>query len=153
MNRFFTKKYVLVLLALLYSLSSVGDDKFELSKYRFLLGNHEEIKNIKNYAEKGHAEAAYYMGEAYFWGKGVEVNMNLSKEWYLKSAEACWPDSLYVIAICLMDGSFGCKKNTTKAIKYFKKAAEQGHKNSIDALREFRGQSKIKIGIPGTVYL
>jgi len=45
------------------------------------------IDRVKEYAESGNTEAQYLLGQAYWYGLGIDRNLTLAREWLLKAAE------------------------------------------------------------------
>lgn len=49
--------------------------------------NTQTIEYYKAKAEKGNAEAQYYLGECYFHGKEIPIDKAKAVEWWQKAAE------------------------------------------------------------------
>ena len=76
-------------------------------------------------AEKGHAGAQYMVGEAYFWGDGVEENKEAAVKWYKLAAEKGYVDAYYDVG-CAYHYGEGVKENEEEAVRWYKLAAENG---------------------------
>lgn len=62
---------------------------------------------------------------------GAMVNMKTAVEWYLKAAEKGYADALYRMGECYEHGT-GVEADSDQARSYYRRAAEQGHKEEID---------------------
>ena len=67
----------------------------------------------------------YQIGNAYYFGKGVEKDLNKAFEWYKKAAQKYTP-AQYSLGFMYVNG-YGTGKNIDEAFKMYEKAAEQGH--------------------------
>lgn len=76
-------------------------------------------------ADRGHASAQYYLGDAYFHGDGVPKDDAQAVYWFGKAAEQGVLDAQYNLAICYLHGK-GTPQDNTQAAYWFLKAAEQG---------------------------
>lgn len=119
-------------------------------------------------AEKGNAEAMFYIGNLYFFslyeaksdkGRGALMhalqhrggmmmpwnmverkipNFEKALEWYLKSAEAGWVPGM-VSAGCMLHQGQGMKKDDEKAKQLLMQAADLGDNRAKGALKDFFG--------------
>jgi TPR repeat protein len=103
-------------------------------KAAYYSGDHSNFKLLLDNALNGDPEAQFIIGESYFWGYGVDQSYSEAQKWYQISADNGNPNSLYWIAGNTLMGSKGFIKSTNKAIEYFERAAEKGHKGAICAL-------------------
>ncbi len=85
----------------------------------------EDIKRLRNAAEKGDPDAQYDLGVCYSDGDGVEEDHAEAAKWYRKSAEQGYPEAQYDLATCYHNGD-GVEKDPTEAAKWYRKAAGQG---------------------------
>ncbi|WP_206675637.1 Sel1-like repeat-containing protein kinase family protein, partial [Capnocytophaga canis] len=77
-------------------------------------------------ANKGHSEAQYDLGEAYYSGIGISKDYNEAVKWYRKAAEQGHSRAQYSLGDMYNDG-YGVSKDYYEAVKWFRKAAEQGY--------------------------
>lgn len=103
------------------------------------------FEHFSEYAKMGNATAQYYLGEMYYYGKGVFQDYAKAVEWYRKSAEQGNADAQCSLGY-MYTFSKGVSSDYTKAVEWFRKSAEQG--NAIgqnwlgDAYRDGRGVSQ-----------
>ena len=83
-------------------------------------------------AKQGDAYAQLWIGDCYFYGRGVPENKEEAVKWYLKSADQGYAEAQYWLGYCYANG-FGIETNSTKshywldkAIRWFKRAADRG---------------------------
>ena len=78
-------------------------------------------------AQDGDVDAQYSVGDAYYYGEGVEQDYAEAVKWYRLAAEQgdVWAQIIlgYVYYRCE-----GVKQDFAEAIKWWQMAAEQGHK-------------------------
>ncbi len=72
-------------------------------------------------AEKGNGYAMYALGNAYFYGKGIETNYEKAYEWYQKSVIKGLPYACYRLGEMLRKGQ-GCDENIDLSDEYFSRA-------------------------------
>lgn len=93
----------------------------------------DDVTQQKRSAEKGDADAAYYLGLQYLTGinasNGVAKDYAEAFKWFSKAADLNHPDGQYYVGYCYYDGE-GVEKNYTEAVKWFRKSADQ---NDLDA--------------------
>lgn len=95
----------------------------------------EAVARFQEAADRGHAGAAYALGEAYNAGRGVVQDATAGARWIDTAAERGEPRAQYVLGAALYDGS-GVSQNYTQAAEYLTKAAEQGHADAQFLLGE-----------------
>jgi len=78
-------------------------------------------------AKQGHAEASYYVGYYYQYGKGVPQNLEEAVNWYQKAALEKDKDALYHLALILLQKEEPDFKNAATLLG---EAAKQGHPNA-----------------------
>lgn len=76
-----------------------------------------------------------FVGSAYFWGDGVEVDRAKAFGYYLTSAEKGNPETQYKIGSCYANGQ-GTDRDEEKALYWYRKSAAQGYSEAIDALNK-----------------
>ncbi|MBO4649012.1 MAG: sel1 repeat family protein [Lentisphaeria bacterium] len=79
---------------------------------------------LREKAEAGDAESAFYLGNEYYYGEHRKINYTLAAYWYLKAAEKGIPEAQYNYAACLESGR-GVKINLPEAFSWYQKAAKQ----------------------------
>ncbi|MFK8300675.1 hypothetical protein ACI762_08130 [Capnocytophaga canimorsus] len=77
-------------------------------------------------ANKGHSEAQYDLGEAYYSGIGISKDYNEAVKWYRKAAEQGHSRAQYNLGEAYYSG-IGISKDYNEAVKWYGKAAEQGY--------------------------
>jgi uncharacterized protein len=93
----------------------------------------DEIRFIRIAANKGDAEAQYYLALAYDTGDGVEKDQKKAIEWYQKSAAQDYVDSMFNLAVSYNDGE-GVEQNKELALLWYTKAAEKGDSDAQNNL-------------------
>jgi len=81
-------------------------------------------------AEAGSADAAMFLGNAYFNGAGVERDRKAGMQWYMTAAERGHPLAQFRIGLAYLSGN-GMVRDDSQGILWVNKAAEQ---NLPDAL-------------------
>jgi TPR repeat protein len=96
---------------------------------------------LKKAAERGDAEAHYFIGIAYEQGRGVVADQTEATRWFRKGAQMGDPSSQNSLAIELAEG-IGTRINVGEAVEWFQKSAEQGNYEAACnlALHFMRGQ-------------
>jgi hypothetical protein len=84
------------------------------------------IKWFTKAAEKGFAEAGFWLGYMYEAGVGINQHYKTAIACYLKAAESGYPDAQYKIGYMYANG-IGIEKNNAQALTWFMKAAEQNY--------------------------
>jgi len=86
----------------------------------------EKLKETKEKAENGDAEAMFYLGYMYGYGKnGVEEDLEEAYKWYKKSADAGDVMGTALVGSCLLNG-WGVKKDRTEGLTMLAVAAAGG---------------------------
>lgn len=84
---------------------------------------------FKAEADKGDAEAQFWVGRCYANGEGVAKNYMFAAEWYTKSANQDYFKAQHNLALLYYEGN-GVKQDYRKALELFKKA-EESHSNPM----------------------
>ena len=58
-------------------------------------------------AEQGYSAAQFGMGTAYFYGMGIQRDLNEAARWYRKAADQGYPNALYNLGVLQMMGYDG----------------------------------------------
>lgn len=74
-----------------------------------------------------------FVGSAYYWGDGVEMDREKAFGYYLTSAQKGNPETQYKIGNCYETGQ-GTEKDMEKALEWYNKSATQGYPDAIKAL-------------------
>lgn len=74
-----------------------------------------------------------FVGSAYFWGDGIQIDREKAFGYYLTSAQKGNPETQYKIGYCYETGQ-GTTQNMEEALSWYKKSAAQGYPEAIDAL-------------------
>ena len=112
----------------------------------------EAAKWYHKAAEQGHADAHYALGLAYYNGYGVEQDYMKAAEWFRKAADKGHGESEYDLELAYQEaakqgnvdaqyelgvmhsnGNF-VEKDLEEAVKWFRKAADKGHKKAEEEL-------------------
>lgn len=94
-------------------------------------------------AAAGDAEAAFYLGNEYYYGENRVANLTLAAYWFHKAAEKGIPEAQFNYASCLESGH-GVKADLQEAFSWYKKAADQDF-----APASFRIARFYTTGVPG----
>ena len=89
-------------------------------------GNTKAVEWYRKSAEQGNVIAQYYLGEMYYYGRGVSRDDAKAMEWYRKSAEQGNADAQYNLGI-MYEYGYGVSKDNAKAVEWYRKSAEQGN--------------------------
>jgi TPR repeat protein len=77
-------------------------------------------------AEKGDADAAFYLGQAYRLGRGVALNLGAAQSWFERAAQKGHVDAQATLGLLLFQNG-----NQPEGLKWLKAAAEQGEARSL----------------------
>ncbi len=77
-------------------------------------------------AQEGNVEAMFFLGDAYYTGRGIERDYAKSAGWYLAAARQDHAQAMTNLAYLYLNG-YGVKKDYEKAFNWFKSAAELGN--------------------------
>ena len=83
-------------------------------------------------AEQGYAEAQYYLGFMYWYGRyGIPQSTDEAVKWYLEAAEQGHIEAQYTLGqaygLGQHDFGVGIPRDAIEAVKWYRQAAEQGH--------------------------
>ena len=101
----------------------------------------EAVKWYRKAAEQGSARAQCYLGECYYYGRGVSQDYSEAVKWYSKAAEQGYASAQCNLGYCYQYGQ-GVSQDYTEAVKWYRKAAEQGSADAQNNLgnRYYNGQ-------------
>ncbi|WP_445357881.1 tetratricopeptide repeat protein [Microbulbifer sp. ANSA002] len=125
-------------------ISAAGGDEGEIAKFLFRSGDYSRVNDIFLASKKGDHEAQYLLGQAFFWGRGVERDYIQSKKWYIRSADGGYSEAQYIVANYMLEGAFSYEQSPSLSIQYLEKAAINKHAKAICALVDLQkgGYSK-----------
>lgn len=83
------------------------------------------VPALRQKALAGDSISAFYLADAYFYGKKTRKNPVLAVYWYRFSAEKGVPEAQYNLACCLESGT-GCRKDPAQAFSWYEKASSGG---------------------------
>lgn len=93
-------------------------------------------------AKQGDAYAQLWIGDCYFFGRGIPENKEEAAKWYLKAAEQGYAEAQYWLGYCYENG-FGVEENPyragywlEKALHWIRRAAERGYSKEQTMLGE-----------------
>ena len=96
----------------------------------------EAAKLLRPLAEKGNPAAQFLLGEAFFFGLGVERNDTQAANWYAAAARAGNTEALYRLGYLYATGQ-GVAYDASAAERNLLAAANKGHRAAIVLLGDF----------------
>ena len=84
-----------------------------------------EVRQLRERAEGGDANAQYALGCLYYEGQGVPQDYDEALAWYRKAAAQGNNSGLCDVGYCYRNGH-GVTQDFAKAIPYYRQAANQG---------------------------
>ena len=84
-------------------------------------------------AEAGIPDAMYYLGEMYFWGRGIQSDQSVAIQWCLKAAESGNIKAMETICF-IVECDLAPKKDISTALTWVIKAAESDYIIAISTL-------------------
>ena len=129
-GRFASNKFAEKGHAYFYGTNEVQQDFAEaVKKYKHAL------KGSK-YTNPNYGQASYNLALCYEEGLGIEANNEEAFKRYLKSARRHYIPAMYTVAYCYANGELDVKKDSVKAIKWYKKASAENLEFSRDELKK-----------------
>lgn len=134
------KRIPVILLALVATMSlfaAEGDSEFRLGKATLRAGNPgRAVEFFEQAAQKGNAEAMYFLGLLYAEGKGVAADPAKAMQWYRAAAEKGHAEAAnnYAAAVA--------KSDPAQAIQWYRKAAEGGDLRAMNNLGSAYAEGK-----------
>lgn len=101
----------------------------------------ELLEMLQQDAQKGDAEAQYYLGSGYLKGDLVEQSDEKAVIWFKKSAKQGYAKAQHDLSYMYFKGR-GVKQSDSKAVYWLKKAAAQGHKGAQKNLKFMRDKGR-----------
>lgn len=87
----------------------------------------DDFADLLNHAEQGDVESIYKVGDAYFYGNGVEQNYKKAVLWYKKASKLGHAGAQCSLGYCFEYG-YGVEKNRYEAFEWYEKSAKNGNK-------------------------
>ncbi|KLO20148.1 HCP-like protein [Schizopora paradoxa] len=94
---------------------------------------HEGIALLKRLADRGHAASQYFLADCYANGIGTKDNkqdFDRAYPLFVLAAKHGHPDAAYRAGTCCENG-WGCRRESAKAIQFFRKAAASLHPGAM----------------------
>ncbi len=85
----------------------------------------EHVKKLRELATSGEPEFCLELGNAYYYGRGIDKDVYSAFQWYFESAKSNNPAALFNVALCYDEG-IGIEENKIEALRWYKKAADAG---------------------------
>ncbi|PWN30171.1 hypothetical protein BDZ90DRAFT_229199 [Jaminaea rosea] len=108
----------------------------------------EAIGLLKKIAERGHADAQYFLADCYANGIGTpkaKQDFDRAYPLFVLAAKHGHPDAAYRAGTCYEKG-WGCRRDQGKALQFYRKAASQNHPGAMYRLAtaELNGELGLK---------
>ena len=146
--------------------TTVDQDDMEVVKYYLQAianddgqGNNEILASLNELAERGDAEVQFILGGMYENGAGVRQDKGEAIRWYQKAAEQGHIEALknlnelagrgdaevQFILGGMYENGIGVRQDKGEAIRWYQKAAEQGHIEALKNLNELAGRGDAEV--------
>jgi TPR repeat protein len=99
---------------------------------------HAQFEDNKAKAEKGDANAQYYLGYCYFNGQGVTKDLDEAVKWFRKAADQGNAGGQFYLGYYYFNG-WGVETNLVEAYKWFNLASAQGITNATTSRNTLEG--------------
>jgi len=106
----------------------------------------EALRIFRPLAERGNAEAQYYLGLMYEKGNGVSKDKERMRTWYTRAADGGHAKAQYKLAVGYAFGLGGVAQSDEDAVKWLKQSAENGYKRAQKVLG--RADAEGRFGLP-----
>lgn len=116
-----------------------GMDAFLKADYASALAEWRPLANI------GNAAAQFFLGHMYYDGLGVPQSFRSSREWYVRAADQGYAQAQYFLGIKYRQGTTGTPYDRKIAVKWYEKAALQGH---VGGILTMSGFYRVGFGVP-----
>ena len=96
-------------------------------------------------AESKDANALYYLGQHYYWGHAVDLDVEQAFEYTRAAAQLNHVQAQFLLATMYTTGyasSIGVAENHSKALTWYRAAARNNHKRAVEVLLEFERDPK-----------
>lgn len=107
-----------------------GIERFRASKYD------EALPMLLRAGNAGKSEAAPYLGNIYFFGRGVTRDYTLARTWYEKAAAAGDSEGFHFLGL-IYERGFGVPADVKTALDWYHKGAAAGAVGSMHQIGEF----------------
>jgi len=126
--------FILFLIKIIYTIIRVMFYPNDLNDIFYENITHNEIKQIKNLAEQGDAEAQFKFGYIYDNGYGVKQDYEEAAKWYGKAAEQGYAEAQHNLGVMYYKGK-QIEQNLLEAKKLFKQACDNGLQEGCKAYK------------------
>lgn len=99
---------------------------------------------LRDSAERGDAQAQYYVGAMYHFGQGIEADPATAALWYRRAADQGVPGAQRNLGVLFEDG-LGTRRDTNEAASWYRRAADQGDTLALHNLAMLYGEG---LGVP-----
>ncbi|MCH5161930.1 MAG: SEL1-like repeat protein [Clostridiales bacterium] len=82
-------------------------------------------------AEEGDADSQNELGEIYYYGDGVERDIDQAAYWFKEGAKQKHPTAMYHLGLCFINGE-GVERNETTGMGFIRQAAKLGCKEAMN---------------------
>jgi hypothetical protein len=121
-----------------YAKAAESGDRFAQYRLGVLLGGGRGVKKdekaafkwFQRSADQGQVDAQLALAQAYDRGQGVKRSRTTAATWYLKAAASGKADAQFRLGEFYAKGEAGLPKSEVEARKWYKLAADQGHKEA-----------------------
>jgi len=96
----------------------------------------KKTDELRDKASAGDMEAAFYLGNEYYYGENRVRNYTLAAYWFHKAAEKGITEAQYNYACCLESG-YGVKADLSEAFSWYKKAADRNFAPALFRIAKF----------------
>ncbi|MDE7420477.1 MAG: sel1 repeat family protein [Muribaculaceae bacterium] len=121
------------------SFFSPAVERGDKSSMKGIADSYYNIKDYKNaifwYHERavqGDLESQCQLSYMYTYGQGTDIDYKEARYWLIRAAEGGLAQAQFNLALFYSRGSIGLDQNEEKAFDWFKKAAAQGHPDSLN---------------------
>jgi hypothetical protein len=137
-----TKCYaVFLLLLMVVACSAASDDQEAKKQYEAYLVD-KDIATLKLSAENGYVDAQKELGNAYYYGKGVEVNQASAALWWHKAATQGNATAQFNLGVFFLEDSKN--QNLTQAVMWLEKAVANGDTDAPEQLQIAKEKQNVK---------
>ena len=119
------------------TISSPQGSIFQRGKIYYENGDYDQAVECFFLGVKdGDIDCQFYLGECYYYGRGVDKNLKAASEWYKKAAENGHAVAQYNLGV-LYEKGLGIAADLFEAQSWYRKSAAQGNPKAKAALDKF----------------
>ncbi|GET52482.1 kinase-like domain-containing protein [Rhizophagus irregularis DAOM 181602=DAOM 197198] len=104
-----------------------------MSTFTNIKNSSDNINWLEKSAEKGNEGSMHSLALRYYYGEGIEKDLEMTFHWFQKAAEKGYERSMHGLAYCYKNGE-GTEKDMGMAFHWYQKAAEKGYERSMHSL-------------------